>query len=97
MRNLVETPVYMTFAEMEEEFHGRWILVTNCEYSEYGDFIRGIPVAVADTVFEGQSDGFYDRFKDIAYAPRTDMDFDYESAPGIASVFGSMELVGEEI
>jgi len=96
MRKLIDEPIFMTFDEMEEQFAGKWILVTNCEYGEYDKFIGGIPVAVADTPFEGQGDGFYDKFKDPKYAPRADKDFDYDSIPGIKSFFGSIELVGDE-
>jgi hypothetical protein len=96
MRKIIENPVYMTYDEMEKEFMGKWILVTNCEYTEYNDFIRGIPVAVADKIFEGQRDGFYDKFKAPKYAPRVDLDFDYDSVPGILSFFNSLEVVGEK-
>ena len=75
----------MTYEDMEKEFDGRWILITRCEYDELDKFIGGIPVAVADSPFEGQGDGFYNEFKSPKYAPRTDIDFDYQS--GIFSVF----------
>jgi len=81
MRKLIENPVFMTYASMKEAFHDKWILITNCEYSERDDFIGGVPVAVADDVFEGQGDGFYDEFKDLKYAPRTDLDFSSEPPP----------------
>jgi hypothetical protein len=85
----------MTYDEMEKEFIGKWILIANCKYSEYRKLLGGIPVAVADTIFEGQRDGFYDKFKDPKYAPRADRDFDYDSVPGILSFFNSLEVVGE--
>jgi len=97
MRKLIENPVYMTYGEMEEKFTGKWILITNCEYGEFGKFIGGFPVAVADSPFEGQRDGFYNEFKDPKYAPRTDRDFDYESVPGIfGGFFGDIKFVGEQ-
>ena len=96
MRKLLENPSYMTIEEIEEKFAGKWVLATNCVYSEYNQVIGGIPVAVADTVFEGHRDGFYDKFRDPKYAPRTDKDFDYDNIPQITSFFGPIELVGEE-
>ena len=96
MRKLIENPTYMTFEEMEEKYLGKWILITNCDYSPYRELLGGIPVAVADSVFEGQSDGFYDRFKEPQYAPRTDRDFDYDSVPGVMGFFHTLELVGDE-
>ena len=96
MRKLIDNPVYMTYGEMKEQFIGKWILITNCEYSEYSKLLGGIPVAVADTIFEGQEDGFYDKFKDSKYAPRTNKNFDYDSVPGIMGFFDTLEMVGEK-
>ena len=96
MRKLIDNPTYMTFEEMEEKYIGKWILITNCNYSPYRELLGGIPVAVADSVFEGQSDGFYDKFKEPQYAPRTDRDFDYDSVPGVMGFFHTLELVGDE-
>lgn len=96
MRKLIENPNYMTFDEIENEYNGKWVLVANCEYGEYGKFLKGVPVAVADSPFEGQSDGFYDTFKDPKYSPRTDMDFDYDSVPGLKGLFGPLELIGDD-
>ncbi|MCL2171855.1 MAG: hypothetical protein FWB71_06820 [Defluviitaleaceae bacterium] len=95
MRILIDDPIYMTYAEMKEKYIGKWILITNCNFSPYQELLGGIPVAVADSVFEGQSDGFYDKFKAPQYAPRTDADFDYDSVPDILS-FYTLELVGDE-
>ena len=97
MRELIENPIYMTYDEMEEKFMGRWILVANCEYSEYRDILGGIPVAVADSPFEGQRDGFYAKFREPQYAPRTDLDFDYDSVPGIKFFFNPVEKAGDKV
>ena len=94
MRKLIENPIYMTYEDMKKKFAGKWILISNCEYGEFGKFIGGIPVAVADTPFEGQRDGFYDKFKDPKYSPRTDKDFDYQ--PRIFGSFaGEIKFKGE--
>ena len=81
MRKIIENPKFMTYDEMEKEFDNKWILIANCEYGEFGKFLGGIPVAVADTPFEGQRDGFYNHFKDSKYAPRTDKDFSFYQRP----------------
>ena len=80
MRKIIENPAYMAYEDMKKDFHGKWILIANCKYGEFHELLGGIPVAVADTPFEGQRDGFYNQFKDPKYAPRTDKDFDYQSA-----------------
>ena len=97
MRKLIENPVYMTFEEMEEKFIGKWVLVANCDYTQYSRLIGGIPVAVADTIFEGQEDGFYDEFKDPKYSPRAYKDFDYDNIPGIFGFHGSLEVEGNKV
>jgi len=97
MRELVVDPVYMSYNDMKVKFAGKWILVTNCVDSDYGRLIGGVPVAVADTVFEGQEDGFYDKFKDPIYAPRTDKDFNYDNVPGVMGFFDTLEMVGEKV
>jgi len=97
MRELVVNPVYMSYDEMRAKFAGKWILVTNCVESDYGRLIGGVPVVVADTVFEGQEDGFYDKFKDHQYAPRTDKDFNYDNVPGVMGFFDTLEMVDEKV
>ena len=97
MRKLIENPTYMTYDEMEAKFIGKWILVANCDYTEYSELIGGVPVAVADSIFEGQEDGFYDEFKNPKYAPRAYKDFDYDNVPGIMGFFDTLEMVGDGV
>jgi len=85
----------MMYNEIEKRFMGKWVLIVNCEYSDSGDFLGGIPVAVAESIFEGQEDGFYDEFKDQKYAPRTYRDFNYDNVPGFVNFFATAEMVGE--
>jgi len=87
MRRLIENPVYMTYEEMKREFAGKWVLVTNCTPDAGHAFDGGYPVAVADTQFEGQRDGFYDKFKAPEYAPRAYRDFNYEDMPRLLAFF----------
>ena len=98
MRKILKNPTYMTIEEIEEKFTGKWVLVTNCVYSEYNQVVGGIPVAEADSAFEGQADGFYDEFKDPKYSPRMSDDMNYDNTPGFVNFFGnagSIEMVGE--
>jgi hypothetical protein len=48
--------------------------------------LGGIPVVVADNIFEGQADGFYEEFMTEYYAPRTDRDYT-EPAPELLNAF----------
>ena len=96
MRKLIENPVYMAYENMKEEFRGKWILITNCDFTQDQEFIGGIPVAVADTIYEGHKDGFYDKFDAPEYSPRADRDFDYDSIPGLLAFFDDTEMDGND-
>ena len=86
MRQKIENPIYMTADELENAFDGKWIFVTNAQHTPHLRFLGGIPVVVADDIFEGQSDGFYEEFMTDEYAPRTDMDYT-NSAPELLNAF----------
>jgi hypothetical protein len=88
VRQKVDNPVYMSANDIEKEYDGKWVFITNAEYSPHMKFLGGIPVVVADNIFEDQADGFYDEFKDKKYAPRTDMD--YTNAPELLNAFFCM-------
>ena len=94
VRRILENPIYMTIDEIEKEFAGKWVLVTNCVYSEDNQVIGGIPVAEADSEFEGQRDGFYDEFKDPKYSPRFSNDLNYDNIPGFVNFFGNAGAAG---
>ena len=95
MRKILKNPTYMTYEEILKKFAGKWVLVTNCVYSEYNQVVGGFPVAEADSAFEGQEDGFYDEYKDPKYSPRMSKDMNYDNVPGILGFYGTPELVGE--
>ena len=96
MRKLIENPVYMTYEEMKAEFDGKWILVTKCNITPHQELLGGIPVAVADTIFEGHRDGFYDKFDTSEYAPRTYRDFSYDGLPCLLAFFDVEGADGDE-
>ena len=81
---------------MKEKFNGKWILITNCNYTPYRELLGGIPVAVADTIYEGRSDGFYSKFRTPEYAPRTDRDFNYDNQPGLLAFFEVVKTDGDD-
>jgi len=87
MRQLIEFPEYMTYEEMERAYHGKWILVANCNFNAHNSMLGGKPVAVADTKLEGYQDGFYDKFKTKDYAPRAFCDFDSDSPPKLFGIY----------
>lgn len=93
MRQRIENPSYMTAEELESTYDGKWVFIVNAKHNPHFRFLGGVPVVVADDIFEGQSDGFYEEFMTKDYAPRTDRDYT-DSAPELLNTFlGS--LTGE--
>ena len=86
MRKIIETPVYMTIEEIEKQFVGKWVFVANCTDGD-GRTTGGIPVAVADTQFEGYEDGFYDRFLTLEYKPTLALNLNYSFVPMMTMMF----------
>ena len=95
MRQRIENPSYMTADELESAYDGKWVFVTRAKHTPHLRFLGGVPVAVADNIFEGQSDGFYEEFMTEEYAPRTDMDYT-EPAPELLNAFFGV-LDGERV
>ena len=86
MRQKLDNPAYMTFDDIKMTFNGKWVYITNAHFTPYMEFLGGVPVVVADYVYEGQADGLYDEFRDKRYAPRTEWDFT-ESVPELLNAF----------
>jgi hypothetical protein len=94
MRSLIENPVYMTGDAIRQRFAGKWVLITNCESTPAQGLAGGIPVAVADTIFEGHRDGFYDEFHDIKYKPTLALNLNYDRLPMLTMFFGTEAEAG---
>ena len=94
MRKLIENPSYMTYDEIERAFYGFWVFITRCNFDEYSELLGGVPVAVADSPFKGQRDGFYDKFLSPEYEPRTGINLDYDNVPAIKFFFDPVEKAG---
>jgi hypothetical protein len=86
MRQRIENPSYMTAEELESTYDGKWVFIVNAKHNPHFRFLGGVPVVVADNIFEGQSDGFYEEFMTAEYSPRTDMDYT-EPAPELLNAF----------
>jgi len=95
MRQRIENPVYMTAEEIETAYDGKWVFIVRAKHSPHRKFLGGEPVVMADGIFEGQSDGFYEEFMTSEYAPRTDRDYT-EPAPELLNAFFGI-LEGEHI
>ena len=64
MYMMLDNANMLTREEIKANFDGKWIFLTNCEFTAGGKLIRGIPRVVADKQSEGVGEGVYDLFKD---------------------------------
>ena len=62
MVEIIDNPTVMSSEEMKARFDGKWIYVVNCEFTQGGRIVSGIPVVVADMQFEDVDSGIYDKY-----------------------------------
>jgi len=87
MRERINNPIYMTSEEIHNSFDGKWVLITNAEMTASMEFIGGVPVVVADDIYESHDDGYYNEFIDNDdYTPCLDLDL-RESSEFLANAF----------
>jgi hypothetical protein len=89
MRVKISYPKYMTAEEIQTNYMGKWVFISNAEMSDTMDFIGGTPQIVADEIYEGHEDGFYNEFlNNDKYSPCLDMDY-MDSSLFLANAFFS--------
>ncbi|GHU56750.1 hypothetical protein AGMMS49975_20680 [Clostridia bacterium] len=71
MYHIIENPVMMTAEEIDKEYDGRWVYLVKCEFAPGDELLKGMPVVVADNIFEGVEDGVYLPYKNKAIYGRT--------------------------
>jgi len=86
MRQKVDNPAYMETIDIKTLYNGKWVFITNANYTPHMRLLGGVPAVIADQIFEGQADGFYDEYDDERYSPRTDIDYT-EPAPKLLNAF----------
>ena len=64
MYTILEDTEMLTREEISAKYDGKWIFLTNCEFTPGSKLICGIPRLVADKQSEGVYDGVYDVYKD---------------------------------
>jgi len=55
----------LTKEEIDANYDGKWVFLTNCEFTPGSKLIRGIPRVIADKQSDGVDDGIYDVYMDI--------------------------------
>jgi len=68
MYTIIDKAELLTFDEIKAKYDGKWVFVTNCEFSSPGNgLIRAVPRVIADKQFEGSDDGIYEIYdSDVA-------------------------------
>ena len=61
---ILDNAEIMTREEIKANYDGKWIFLTNCEFTPGSKLIRGIPRVIADKQSEGVGEGLYDAYKD---------------------------------
>ena len=61
MYTILDKVELLTFDEIKVKYDGKWVFMTNCEFSSPGNgLIRAIPRVTADKQLEGFDEGIYE-------------------------------------
>ena len=81
MYTILENTKMMTREEIAEEYNGKWVFLTNCEFTPGNKLICGIPRVITDKQADGVGDGIYEVYKNVEQYGETYgynlLDFDY--------------------
>ena len=90
MYKIIDKIELLTFEEIKVKYSGKWVFMTNCEFSSPGNgLIHAIPRVIADKKFEGYDDRIYDIYDDVnMYGETTHFSF-YD----VGSFIGSISFV----
>ena len=61
---ILDNEKVLTREEIKANYDGKWVFLTNCEFTAGSKLIRGVPRVVADKQAEGVGEGVYDSCKD---------------------------------
>jgi hypothetical protein len=64
MYTILDKVELLTFEEIKNKYDGKWVFMTNCEFSLGSKLLRAIPRVIADKQFEGLDKGVYDAYND---------------------------------
>ena len=81
MYTILDNTEMLTREEIDVRYDGKWVFLTNCEFTPGSGLIRGVPQLLADRQYEGVDDGVYDAYEDGGQFGETCgynlLDFDY--------------------
>ena len=64
-----------TFAQLQEQFNGKWIYLVHAIFSNSHGLLQATPVVVADSELEGIEEGIYEPYRSSSYGRKADADF----------------------
>ena len=81
MYAILDSTEVLTSDEIYALYNGKWIFLTNCEFTPGSKLVSGIPRVIADKQYDGVYDGIYDVYENVArYGESCGynlLDFDY--------------------
>ena len=60
MYTILDNAEVLTIDEIKAQYDGRWVFITNCEFTQGSKLIHGIPRVIADKQYEGVDEGIYE-------------------------------------
>ena len=86
MYTILDKTEKLTYDEIKNKYDGKWVYLTNCEFSDSYALLFAIPRVIADKQFDGFDEGIYEIYKNKeVYGRTTDLTF-YEIGCLIKSI-----------
>jgi hypothetical protein len=64
MYTILDKAELLSFDEIKAKYDGKWVFMTNCEFTDGNGLICAIPRIIADKKFSGFDDGIYSIYDD---------------------------------
>ena len=69
-----------TYDQIKQLYDGKWIFLTNVEFSKGLKILKGTPAVLADRAFEDHSSGIYDELENGEYGKTATTDLTHMAA-----------------
>ena len=63
MYTVLDKAELLSFDEIKAKYDGKWVFMTNCEFSSGNKLLNAIPRVLANNQYEGLDEGIYDVYK----------------------------------
>ena len=62
MYTILDNTEIMAREDINTKYDGKWVFLTNCEFTPGSKLIQGIPRVIADKQYEGVDEGVYETY-----------------------------------